>query len=924
MNTSGIPVDASAEELARLAAERADLWSEIEAHPNAYPGLREWIAGQRATDAGEGPGEAAGSLTRAKHRRRGPVLAAVIAGALVLGGGTAALAAGGVLGSWFGGSQQEGAESTHAFAQPPEQTWSVGASELIETPDSGAEPAFVSGRVAFADAIALPFSDGSAGYGFALVGAEDGALRWSEHTGVSPNGGLARCGAGPTTEIAVCVQSFAPQSEIFVLDADGVRSRAKVDGWVDAVNADSRGVTIAVGASDWGVEKSYLSRIDLEGEEQRLLTGWLDAAASETGDTGYGCDAMVGETFVLAYGDRCHDEHSIDGRAYRVVSEHPVSESDLVYVPTPDGSGAFWLLDDGEELRAFDEANGKQLWTMPRADALLPETQVDAEEATRSWLTGSMRFPSEPAATLLPTGVLIDDAGEVVADFAEQSGLNGGQWTLANEAAVGLDGESGSVVAFDPVSSEKLWERTLEPAHWIAGAATGFALGAPRETDAGGRTLSGGLSYYEPGTGASAKGAVTKAGAVPDFIPAECPEATVPLAWAELADGWLLVCGKPMGKGADRHEAEPVFMQISFGGSEKPYTLTEVKWSAELGQFSGKMPDGTRIVVDGEAGTVAHLDASENSTRELLRIVRILIVPLWGEETVRGFADGTAKRWTAEAAALAPGGSGASFPVAADRRLDESWADAAAPIDGAIAVEVHTDAGQEALLLSAANGEVLWRDGVSGGERNYSTVQCVPDPAAELAYCLLTDQRSSEIVVLDGEGEVRRFPVAHPVASIAVDERGIAGVGYDAEGTLLRMDLSGAVLWDSEPIVRATGVITGIDFVGDRVLVRSTGGWELLDDRSGARLTGFAYPQPRTLDAPEAPCEARLLEASLQVAGGACPDGLTANRLRVEHRPVTEGRRWYIDLGFKNWRGPDGYLEQAPAGDRVTFYGNAG
>ena len=51
MNAPSIPLDATAEELARLAAERPELWPAIHAHPNAYPALREWIAAQAPVTA---------------------------------------------------------------------------------------------------------------------------------------------------------------------------------------------------------------------------------------------------------------------------------------------------------------------------------------------------------------------------------------------------------------------------------------------------------------------------------------------------------------------------------------------------------------------------------------------------------------------------------------------------------------------------------------------------------------------------------------------------------------------------------------------------------------------------------------------------------------------------------------------------------
>ncbi|MHA3724679.1 variant leucine-rich repeat-containing protein [Leucobacter sp. HY1910] len=53
----GVPVDATAEQLATLAANRPDLWAQILAHPNCYDGLRAWVT-ERGGAAGSGDTEA--------------------------------------------------------------------------------------------------------------------------------------------------------------------------------------------------------------------------------------------------------------------------------------------------------------------------------------------------------------------------------------------------------------------------------------------------------------------------------------------------------------------------------------------------------------------------------------------------------------------------------------------------------------------------------------------------------------------------------------------------------------------------------------------------------------------------------------------------------------------------------------------------
>ncbi|MFV0433790.1 MAG: hypothetical protein ACK5LO_07420 [Leucobacter sp.] len=454
---------------------------------------------------------------------------------------------------------------------------------------------------------------------------------------------------------------------------------------------------------------------------------------------------------------------------------------------------------------------------------------------------------------------------------------------------------------------------------------------------------------------------IIKAGAIPSFIPAKCPKGTDLLAWAELTEGWLVACGEA---GTDLNQ--PSFMRVQLPGEEEPVDLSDPTWFADNGQYTGGLPDGGTLTFDGPTGVVVlqkpvddpaaevtegeavegevadgeavdgedpeaivldengealgEESAETATTRTAIRAIRMMIAPLWGEDTVQGFEHGVSEAWTTEAISLAGSGTEAAFPTALDRRADEGWSDAPALIDGAVITEVHADGGQEAVMLSALSGQVVWREDINGGEYDSSTVQCVPDPEQKLAYCLLTEYGTSEIVVLSSQGEVRQIPLEGAIADIAVDERGIAAVGYGSEGTLLRMDHDGGVLWESEPIDRAAGVVTGIDFMGDRVLVRTTGGWELLEDATGERLAGFAYPTVLTVDDTVVPCEARLQENTLQISGPECPDDLTANGIEVERVADDAAQRWYLDAGFMNWRGPGGILVQTPVGDRITYY----
>jgi hypothetical protein len=100
---SGLPPELTAEQLARLAAERPDLWPAIAVHPNGYEDLRRWIEERRIEErrieeqsrpqlpappvAPAAYQERVAPPSAAPRRRGIAVLASVVAGLLVLGGG---------------------------------------------------------------------------------------------------------------------------------------------------------------------------------------------------------------------------------------------------------------------------------------------------------------------------------------------------------------------------------------------------------------------------------------------------------------------------------------------------------------------------------------------------------------------------------------------------------------------------------------------------------------------------------------------------------------------------------------------------------------------------------------------------------------------------------------------------------------------
>ena len=317
MSTSMIPVETSPEELARLAAERPDLWDEIWAHPSAYPDLRQWIAERRAAVAsangaavaGEGSGEGEGSLPKPRRGRR-VVLASVLAGALVLGGGTAALAATGVLGSWFGGSPKPAAEAPAepkaeepSFANGLVERWSV------EQPE----------QMVLADVLQIPGGllvtlGPSAGDGAAaqLLDVEDGSVLWE--------GGAtgAACTADPANDGAVCALAQMlgqGPTDVVLLDGDGERSSFTVDGfWTDPPVVDGESIVLSASGKQVRVDRSG-SELPL-GEVPPQADDSATASKTDVPVGDYRADFSADFARVsISDGDRVLVEHALDAPA---------------------------------------------------------------------------------------------------------------------------------------------------------------------------------------------------------------------------------------------------------------------------------------------------------------------------------------------------------------------------------------------------------------------------------------------------------------------------------------------------------------------------------------------------------------------------------------------------------------------------------
>ncbi|MFV0433788.1 MAG: hypothetical protein ACK5LO_07410 [Leucobacter sp.] len=678
-----IPFDASAEELARLAADQPELWPQILRHPNVYPELVGWIAEQQrldALEAGAGvpgtPGggavqdfespEASGvsevpgvsGISRRGARRRGSVVLAIAAVAvLVLGGATAALAATGVLASWFGGGSpsaatDKAATGTAAVEQGPSRfagglarAWEVRGETVAVSFD---EPMPIAGGVVFQNR-----PGGDAGV-VRVVSAESGETVWEEaatgtscvavpvETDAAATGGavcsLARgLGSGPT--------------DVVTVSSEGERSRFTLEGSFSVVGLVEDDMLL----SDTG----RVLRVDREGRETwtvslpstavtgyrdflwvgerllgRSLAGWVVLSVdgevlghSEGDDRDYlregaiDCTPMLTGERLLLSGAECDASAQVEGLPVEMLSKKNDGLRDAALVR---GEHAAWLYTYDGETTAYDLETGEARWTAPGE---LLEWPGGSQLVRREGAAGGavlQRWTDGGGASLSVVDIATGDV--VVADGE----YDGSFTTAVDDVVVTYEaGSSGARVqrVLDGRTLEVLSESTVDLG--AAVAALGGPDGAIMSLASESSEHLDGFAFYGPGeaggagsgVGGSAGGAGDEGGisdglAKPVGMP-DCPADTVLVAWAEFEGGWVLFCGVT----ADRPSyavlqrpggSEPLLSK----GASKPGSdraSGAVTWDAQQQRFSARMSDGSFFALESDTGTATLWPKSEGS-----------------------------------------------------------------------------------------------------------------------------------------------------------------------------------------------------------------------------------------------------------------------------------------------------------------------
>ena len=160
------------------------------------------------------------------------------------------------------------------------------------------------------------------------------------------------------------------------------------------------------------------------------------------------------------------------------------------------------------------------------------------------------------------------------------------------------DDTAGVITAYDPQSGEELWQ--LDAEGTVLGTTSGEALVIAQGMQQVG--LRGALTYESittyrpaehgeptdsiPATGSQTVDASTSA---PDGIP-DCPASTVTLSWAQIPNGWALVCGYS--------ESEPTVWISQFDGATE-VTSHEVSETIVGGSpgYRATLPSGSQVEI---------------------------------------------------------------------------------------------------------------------------------------------------------------------------------------------------------------------------------------------------------------------------------------------------------------------------------------
>jgi len=310
------------------------------------------------------------------------------------------------------------------------------------------------------------------------------------------------------------------------------------------------------------------------------------------------------------------------------------------------------LVDEFGTVTLFDAASGEQLWSVL---GQLPGWYEDPQIVQRS--SGDAVLLQRALGNTFGYALLdLETGAETVLP-----GASGKDWVpvVAGNEILLFEGDPPvgnpitGVRVFDPETGEQTAQHALEPISGVAeitGGPNGVLFGYPHCTDcttAEGSHVIDSYTFLGPGeSGASGDSAIQIVlDEAPGFVPG-CPGDTVLLAWMELEDGWIVVCG---------YDAlTPTYVAYQPGGEGKPrFSLgasqpdgekarSSVKWDPNTSRYVATMADGSQLTLDYKIGTATLRDGTTHTAvNEQLRFIRYVFVSMG--TSVRGIDDAAAE-----------------------------------------------------------------------------------------------------------------------------------------------------------------------------------------------------------------------------------------------------------------------------------------
>ncbi len=575
-----------------------------------------------------------GSRPKSKSKKW---IAGGVAAALAISGGGVALA---LTDTWpFGESGLGGGsaasrvaqgDAAPTFAQGIEEKWSVSGSDLgSEARLLGYLPRML-GQINVAErsdqpvlldpGVLLSFrpdsQPGDVPASWALLDPKTGEPKWIEE-------GLGygnACASNAESTEATCVTSFVAGSELVGFDADGL-----------TMQEPSQAGSVQLFKKGWQVVGDTSSvRYDRAGKEVGSVAGVGDSGARFGNSGSTDCVWISGGETVSYVGAGCagpEDEILGDFETFNwavVGDERPVI-----------------LIDSDSRTTAFDAGTREQLWsktgTLPGWYQAPQLVKRDSGDGVLVWNEGQQSV------------AIVDvETGDEVKISTTASDRN---IAVAAGQVLAFSGNSertlSSVEVFDGETGDELYAGSFPEVTDVA-----EVVGGPNgvlfshyfcddcSTAEGSHSLD---SYTFMGPANNSDGTAQTAGSVsiPDTITIGCPADTILLAWAEFADGWVLVCGvsttEPTFMAYQGPDSSKVLYSVGAQNPTSADAKAAVDWDAGLSRYIAELDGGDRVTLDYDIGTAVRRDSVERKTIEQQRFVRYVFVPLG--ESVRTVTD---------------------------------------------------------------------------------------------------------------------------------------------------------------------------------------------------------------------------------------------------------------------------------------------